>query len=503
MLAQILLILLSAMVLGTALIVLGLRGKRLNRHPICRDCSFDLVAVPEGTVTCPECGAGLKREKAVRIGARRKRPLFLGMGALLVLLPLAPIGTAGYGLLTGQDLNKWKPVGFLLWEARLAGSTGAAPIATELLNRYTAGKLSKDQAAKLVQTALDVQGDHSGPWTTEWADIIEAADSNKELSRDDHARFRKQAPVVEWKARARLAAGGPLPVIVKLKESRVGGASGMISMVSLKGAAIGATKLSRAKPRTGTPWNYYQGAQLGYFYLFGKGSRWGWQQGYGEVAFLLELPKNLPPGRHTVEVTVVTQTKPQSNQQRWSGELPKGKDVNEHTARFDIQVLAEAEPVEKIRPTPELDEKFQLALTPSQTLVWDSGGGGLGGQQTFNVESLPAPVSFDVFWRVGDREWPMGTFTSGRSAGTMEYYYPGADNIRAVNGSVPGFRAKKVDVILRPNEAALATTVDQSRMYDGEIVLEGIEVQRQDTGVSGTSILTAPARSLFRSLFGG
>jgi hypothetical protein len=502
MLAQMLLMLLGGIALGAVLVVLGLRGKRINRHPICRDCSFDLVAVPEGTITCPECGAGLRRPNAVRTGARRKRPVFLGLGALLIVMPLAPLGTAAYGLLTGQDLNKWKPLGLLLWEAERARGPGAQAIAAELLNRYNAKKLNEEQSGKVVQTALTVQGDEGCAWATEWADLIEAAEANNGVSKDDMARFRKQAPVMEWRSRTRVVAGQPIPVLAKLKEGRVGSSSALMSMVALKTAKVGEKTLKRTKPPSTDPFfgPYYAGDQIGYFYLCGPKSRWGWNQSYGEAGFQLDAP-DLPPGRYTLEITLVTETKSQTGNVRWSSGIPKGKDAKEHTIRLPLEIVAKQDAVEKIKPTPELEKKFQLALNPSQTTAWWNGQT-LGGQQQFSVESVPAPIAFDVFWKEGEKEWKLGVLTSGKGAQQVAYWYPGTeDSMRMVQGNVKGLKGKKVDVILRPNEAVLANTFDQTRMYDGEIVLKDVQVDRQDAGM-GQSIFSMPGRSLIQGLFG-
>ena len=48
---------LGSMLVGAILMILGVRGKRINDHPTCRDCRFDLSGVYPGVVTCPECGA--------------------------------------------------------------------------------------------------------------------------------------------------------------------------------------------------------------------------------------------------------------------------------------------------------------------------------------------------------------------------------------------------------------------------------------------------------------
>ena len=116
------------MLLGALLIALGFRGqKSSNNHPTCRDCGFDLENVYQTAgVTCPECGAGLKRDRGIRIGQRRRRPIFIGLGLLFIALPAAPIGVAAFALLTGNDFNTYKPLGVLLWEGGRAPTSKTA-----------------------------------------------------------------------------------------------------------------------------------------------------------------------------------------------------------------------------------------------------------------------------------------------------------------------------------------------------------------------------------------
>ncbi|MCU0689567.1 MAG: hypothetical protein MUE97_07505 [Phycisphaerales bacterium] len=109
----VLLMLCAVVVLSIALIALGRRGRRINDHPQCTWCGFDLVGVYPGVVTCPECGAGLARKHGpptVRMGVRVRRPVLIGVGVAGVLLPLLPLGVITVAAVTGASVAKHLPI---------------------------------------------------------------------------------------------------------------------------------------------------------------------------------------------------------------------------------------------------------------------------------------------------------------------------------------------------------------------------------------------------------
>src|SRR5437867_3917554 len=77
-----------ALVVGACGVVAGVRGRRINDHPICRVCRFDLTGVYPAPL-CPECGAGLLATQGrapVLMGERRRRWWALIPGVALVLM---------------------------------------------------------------------------------------------------------------------------------------------------------------------------------------------------------------------------------------------------------------------------------------------------------------------------------------------------------------------------------------------------------------------------------
>ncbi|MDB5301957.1 MAG: hypothetical protein JWO87_3620, partial [Phycisphaerales bacterium] len=58
----------AALAFAIALLAWGIRGRRVDDHPICAHCGFDLVGTPASSYVCSECGSDLRDSWAVRTG---------------------------------------------------------------------------------------------------------------------------------------------------------------------------------------------------------------------------------------------------------------------------------------------------------------------------------------------------------------------------------------------------------------------------------------------------
>lgn len=491
MTTQTLLILLAGVALGVLLLVLGIRGKRLNRHPVCRDCRFDLSGQPEGTITCPECGAGLKRPRAVRIGQRRKRPVFIALGGVLTSFPLLLIAAAAWALLTGAEIDQYKPLGLLLWEAKHTGATRMTSIARELNRRVTGKKLSPSQRGSVVETALWIQGEPAKPWCSEWGDLIEDAKADGTLSKEDDERYRRNAPVLEWTVRPRVMAGDPVPVVAKVKEARVGSAAMMQGMASMTSATVDGTKVKPAPAvnRSGMYGFFSDPGMQQFIQLAGPKNPWGFGNTVSELPIALALPRDTAPGSHRCEVTYRIKIMNMSTGTiHWpdlKGE--KSGDTGDHAGTVTFQSLPKGtESVDVVAPTEATSGKLREILEPRIQLWGSPPGAGFPSptmvMMQFSVDGLPMDVAYDVSIKSGDRSWNVGTFTSG-TAGDMEHvrFGPGMDKQRSVQGNVPGIgKAKTVTVVLTPSADTAKRTTDVTRIYGGELVFDNVAVARED-----------------------
>lgn len=176
---------LTLLLAGVLLILLGRRGRKINDHPQCTWCGFDLVGVYPAAVTCPECGAGLARthgQKPVRQGVRVRQPILIATGLTLVLIAAAPLGLFTYAAITGTPIAKHLPVRGLELMANLGNQTRADEAAAELTDRLLKKSLDPEESSRAVALVLAYQADATRPWTRPWADLLERINLDNLLS---------------------------------------------------------------------------------------------------------------------------------------------------------------------------------------------------------------------------------------------------------------------------------------------------------------------------------
>src|SRR5688500_6231710 len=89
----------ALLLLALALLWASRRGRRVDDHPSCRRCGFDLFGLPSGSTNCSECGADVTRRGAVRTDHRARGRQLLAGGAVLMLLSGPPLAILGKSLL--------------------------------------------------------------------------------------------------------------------------------------------------------------------------------------------------------------------------------------------------------------------------------------------------------------------------------------------------------------------------------------------------------------------
>ncbi len=390
---------------GLALIRLGWRGRRINRDPVCRDCGFNLRAfrlpemhglpVPgvataadsvgasmnaevthsltlgarEGgespigaasspavvsvTVTCPECGGGLKRAKAVRIGERKRMPLVAATGLLMALLAIAPLGAAFVAVVTGSDLSKSLPTNVLLWHSRFATREVSRAIAIELESRLLAKKLDTTQASLVVERALELQADWQIPWLEEWGAVIEAAEMNQQFTVEQSKRFRGNAAKVEIVTRERVRPGDPLPVRARLIESRTGPNGTVHASFVISEASLGGVKLE-PKMLVVNPAKPPQPLKSLLVTVTGSKSKQRGSYGYSSSQAVLLVPQSISPGEHELVLNV--------GAKEWGADQNENLESRELRARVTL-ASPDAIAIEQVPPDAQRSDALAKAIS--------------------------------------------------------------------------------------------------------------------------------------------
>lgn len=510
------LLLAGLVALGIVMIALARRGRRINRVPACRQCQFDLTSVLPAGVTCPECGSGLKRPHSVRIG-QRKRMVIVGLiGAVLVLVPGSMLGTAFILQTTDTSLDRYKPWRLVLWEARNGNARMVEAAAVEIERRQMLNLLTGDQQAQAIEAALDIQADPSRPWSAKLGDVIEQAAVGGLLKPGQYERFVECAVVLEARARPLVGTAGPIPISVKSSHIRCGHDTNISGSLMLKSAMIDGRTLTVHSAQGAViqgPWAFSQsGAAIGYVSVMG--ARWAGMGGIpGSVggSATLKLPADLPPGQYTLDVEVVIEAFSQSMQQAQnflSSTVQPPSLTATHHFSLPVEILPEPTPVRLVEPSPELDAQMASSVSAMQGAAWFTPQPGNRGylQLSLQLAKPPRPVAHDVYVRTTAGESKLCTISSDPDQDAQSTVFfsgigPQPDvSFRSLWGEVPNLNGK-FDLVLRPNPSIAAATVSLDSVYNGEIIITGVEAQdMQDEHMSaGTGVMGYLRRFLFGS----
>ncbi len=239
----------AATLAGLALLVLGVRGRRFDDHPVCRRCRFDLVGVE--TSRCPECGRDLAERKAVRIGNRRRRPAFIACGALLSLISLTGVGILGWAAATNHNWLRSQPEWMLFMRLNDARGETDPDVLTELTRRAVRGRLSDSSLRTLAHEGLVRQGtglyakspyyssELALGWHIRWGDLIVAAIRRGVLGRPETVLYARNAMHHRFEASPIVPADGALRMLHSVETLDAGNPPAPISVhVKTRGVYI-------------------------------------------------------------------------------------------------------------------------------------------------------------------------------------------------------------------------------------------------------------------------
>ena len=216
---------------STLLLIRGRRGRRVNDHPICRKCGFDLFGLPPGAATCSECGADLQRRRAILHGARRPNRKAVATALRLLVPALAALAYHGWSAATDVPFVQRKPVWWLLNDASSSDPAERDEAFNELFIRFRGGRLSDSQLKQVIDRALAVQGDVRRAWQPRWGDVVEEVYRADRLPADAWRTYVRQAPQFELTATEQFKRGERAWLELVERPSRVGSKQDLVLRV--------------------------------------------------------------------------------------------------------------------------------------------------------------------------------------------------------------------------------------------------------------------------------
>ncbi len=205
------LISLCIFLVGVAFLAVGRHGWPVGHHPTCRNCGFDLYALPAETARCPECGDNIRAENAIRIGQHHPIKSAVAAGILLLLAGGTLLAAHLFTWWPQFDASPYKLTLSLEYDALSPDDLTRSRASAELLRRLRANSVSPLQASRLTDLLLTRQADITAEWIPAWGDLIQAARQDRLLSDDRWRRYLTQSLQLTAQARPRVRMDDPLP----------------------------------------------------------------------------------------------------------------------------------------------------------------------------------------------------------------------------------------------------------------------------------------------------
>lgn len=444
------------LVVGAALTWMGRRGKRIDDHPVCRRCGFDLTGRPETSTRCAECGADLLLRRTIRIGNRepRRGMIWGGLSILAVWMLVAGVGV--WLFFSKFDVMPYKPVWLLRAEASSTTMGRRAPAITELSRRLAAGGLTDDHIHAVIADAILLQPDMTFPWN-EWTGLLDRLVTAGKIGDEQWTTLVVQATKVSLRTRPKVRAGDPMPIELVVELVRM--PSNPTPFVKRGNGVL--TTTSGGLMRLSLP----QSVEMVDLSIEGMKP-----QGVG-APFLMSPQLASPAvnsmvgfnGSQTAEL--IPGEHPISSRVRIKVSDPGGKAVIATVYR-DVSgsvtiIPGDTDPSTLFGAGPGLGEKMKAAIVPTL-----SARSGIGVPSLhLNFSNLPAGLSHRAFIRLAGGEELEAGLVEWRGVG-------GGMASRGVDVIDQPF----VDVILRPDLDRLLATTRRDPVCGEEIVFEKVPV---------------------------
>ncbi len=442
------------LLLSFALLLVGLRGRRIDDHPICRQCKYDLVGSPQTPQLCPECGTDLTKTRAVRVGRRRRRSALIACGALFSFLGASGGVWMGWHKYNEVDWTTVKPVWLLKQESTSSDPAVAGTAVFELRVRlydywFSQQRLSESQVTDLVEHALGIQADPNVVWSPQWGEFVEVAWHMGLVTDEQVFRYVRNAfqPGIQITARKVVRAGALLPIRIDYAPCRTYPESLFYAKFFQERVTLADSDLPKSL-LIQEPWE-----------MASLNSRSEWKRLFVSAA----------PGDHTLTVVYRTVTRSDLHDEivaEWTTVLK----TNVTVAPFGKKTI------ELVRDG-RLKGTVRSAIAAEPIRLSDD-------QSFFDVSAFitvrppPVDLAFKVLLRRGKEELRVANLTVEKDGGPI-WQNVDSSAVQAFLANVP-----TVDVVFRPSAIVAERSLGVTKMWFEEVVIRDVEVQWQKSGGS-------------------
>ncbi len=433
--------------IGLLLCIWCLRGKRIDDHPVCRKCGYDLSGAPEPYNKCSECGADLTTKRAMRKGNRKKLMGSAMVTGVVALVAAVLLGMMIFNTFGGTSINAYKPFWLLKLEAT---STVLGPndqALDELLLRAESGSLSSGQLDDLMDATLKMQADMSIPWDPTWGDVFAELFTRGVGTPKQREQYAAGIYAFDIKVRPRVRLGDSIPVKKYDAYNRGHGDKAEYRSYKLQKPIIEIDGSVTGRP-------YRTTSTLG----FSDNPNWE-DVGGTQVRFNDEELKSLAAGTHTLKLIETTEI-------RLDGMTVATIDRTS-TKNFEI-VSADTDDIERIHD-PAAAALMEKGVTVDRNLI---GYHYRLRRDRFlvnlKIDGTTAPFAYAINAKSGEDQWWLGTIACNSPTHSESFGF--------VRGWPDNFVAERVDLIFRPDPDAARETIDVFRILDHEFVIKDVRV---------------------------
>ncbi len=438
---------------GVLLLIAGRRGKRIDDHPVCRGCGFDLFGtrepIPDKHPKCPECGT--RREP--KVGNRKRRGKLTLAGVFLMLTSIGVAGAWGYGQFGAAQIAQYKPMWLLRFEARSGTSNTAAIALGEMIARFQNGKLTPATAELLFDDAV-AHGPASNPalvnapigsrWDWLAAELMRAGHGT-DAEREAIGRSWIET-AVEVRPQVRL--GERVPIRFHRKQFGPDYRLGFYEHMD-----------SASTEMNGRTFQMEMSSSGGLSGNRGTGSRsTGWSG--TNLRPRADLPTDLGEGVHLLDVYVpirITDGQHGSVLAQW---------IETQRVQFEY-VPADGDPIDMIYdPALAVRVEQAVALRDHELTV-----NSYGINSILDWSSIPADLAYNIFVQRGEQKRKLSTVAATPKNGAHGFVLGGEVPDEWPDGAV-------VDMVFEPAPDVARNTTDMTQILDHAFVIPDVKIVR-------------------------